>query len=202
MLSPEAEEAALLRGLEALDRVAGVRPVGWRAPMWEMSYASPAILARHGFLYDSSLMDADRPYRLATWSSSSIETAGPTLVELPIHWGLDDWEQYIFLPGLSGSGRIATPREVAELWTAELEALSEAGGLFVLVNHPFASGRASRARALETVIERAAVTPGLWIATAGEIAAHVETLDLVAVVQEPPVLPPPLPGTTGWGTGA
>lgn len=191
-LSPEAEEAALLRGLEALDRVAGVRPVGWRAPMWEMSYASPAILARHGFRYDSSLMDADRPYLLGP--SPGTDAGGRTLVELPIHWGLDDWEQYVYLPGLSGSGRIATPREVAELWTSELDALAEAGGLFCLVNHPFASGRASRAGALEATIDRARATPGLWIATAGEIAAHVETLGLEPVVHEPPVLPPPLPG--------
>ena len=101
-LSPEAEEAALLRGLEALDRVAGIRPDGWRAPNWEMSYASPAILARHGFRYDSSLMDDDRPYVL--------EVNGHRMAELPPHWSLDDWEQYVYLPGLSGDGRIATPR--------------------------------------------------------------------------------------------
>ena len=62
------------------------------------------------------------------------------------------------------------------------------------MNHPFASGRASRALALEAVIDRALATPGLWIATAGEIAAHVETLGLEPVVHEPPELPPPLPG--------
>ena len=138
-LSPEAEEAALLRGLEALDRVAGIRPDGWRAPNWEMSYASPAILLRHGFRYDSSLMDADRPYLLGPTPGLGGELAADgrrTLVELPIHWGLDDWEQYVYLPGLSGDGRIATPREVAELWTAELDALAAAGGLFALVNHP------------------------------------------------------------------
>ena len=55
------EEAHLLRGLEALDEVAGVRPVGYRAPMWELSYRLPALLARHGFRYDSGLMDADHP---------------------------------------------------------------------------------------------------------------------------------------------
>ena len=60
------QERRLLRGLEALDAVLGVRPTGYRAPNWELTYETPAILARHGFRYDSGLMDADHPYVLAT----------------------------------------------------------------------------------------------------------------------------------------
>lgn len=183
--SPEDEERLLLRGLEALDRIAGIRPVGWRAPMWEASFASPAILARHGFRYDSSLMDADRPYSLATAASPG----SPTIVELPIHWGLDDWEQYVYLPGLTGSGLIESPAKVFDLWASELDALAADGGLFLLTNHPFASGRASRAAALERLIEHAREIDGLWIASLEEIAAHVERLPLVPVHHVPPPLP-------------
>lgn len=197
-LSPVDEERVLLRGLEALERVAGVRPVGWRAPMWEASHATPGILARHGFRYDSSLMDADRPYVLAAGIADA-GPGGPTLVELPIQWSLDDWEQYVYLPGLSGSGLIESPSKVADLWSLELDALAADGGLFVLTNHPFASGRASRALALERVIERALATEGLWVASLEEIAAHVETLGLVPVRHEPPVVPdlPEGPGGPG-----
>ncbi len=184
-LTPEEEERVLLRGLEALERVAGVRPIGWRGPMWETSYATPAILTRHGFRYDSSLMDADRPYLVA----ASGEADSPTIVELPIHWGLDDWEQYVYLPGLSGSGLIESPAKVYELWSLELDALAADGGVFILTNHPFASGRASRAAALERLIEHAQAIEGLWIASLEEIAAHVETLGLEAVHHERPVLP-------------
>ncbi|MBA3876016.1 MAG: polysaccharide deacetylase [Anaerolinea sp.] len=184
-LPPEEEERLLLRGLEALDRVAGVRPVGWRAPMWEASGASPGILARHGFRYDSSLMDADHPYRVA----AGPEPGAPSIIELPVHWGLDDWEQYIYLPGLSGSGLIESPTKVLELWTLELDALVTEGGLFVLTNHPFASGRPSRAAALERLMDHARSIDGLWIATAGEIAAHAETLPLTPVFHDRPALP-------------
>lgn len=184
-LTPEEEERVLLRGLEALERVAGVRPTGWRGPMWETSYATAAILARHGFRYDSSLMDADRPYLVA----ADGEANSPTIVELPIHWGLDDWEQYVYLPGLSGSGLIESPAKVYELWSLELDALAAEGGIFILTNHPFASGRASRAAALERLIEHAQAIEGLWIASLEEIAAHVETLGLEAVHHERPVLP-------------
>ena len=59
-----AEAAVLDRGLEALDRAAGVRPVGYRAPMWETTYQTAELLLDRGFLYDSSLMDSDLPYEL------------------------------------------------------------------------------------------------------------------------------------------
>lgn len=181
----ETEERRLLRGLEALDAVTGVRPVGYRAPMWELSYRLPALLAAHGFRYDSGLMDADHPYRLAVGP----EPGAASIVELPAHWSLDDWEPYVYLPGISGSGVIASPAEVLARWTLELEALFEAGGLFMLTNHPFVSGRASRAVALESLMQRARSIGGLWIASAEEIAAYVETLPLTPVVHQPPMLP-------------
>ncbi len=229
------EEAYLLRGLDALDRVAGVRPVGYRAPWWETTYRTPGLLARHGFRYDSSLMDADRPYVLdatgatglageadatAHAASSAVAGAAPdqatpapvrahpssTLVEIPIQWGLDDWEQYAYLPGLTGSGVIESPAKVLEMWTLELEAQVAEGGCFVLTMHPFLTGRASRAVALERLLERMRATDGLWIATLGEIAAHVETLDLAPLRHTPPPLdarPPEARATaTSSGTDA
>ena len=179
------EERRLLRGLEALEAVAGVRPVGYRAPNWELSYRLPALLAKHGFLYESGLMDADHPYRLAV----SADPGAASIVELPAHWALDDWEPYNYLPGITGSGVIASPADVVARWTLELEALIEEGGLFMLTNHPFVSGRASRAVALERLIARAREIDGLWIAAAAEIAAWVETLPLTPIVHTPP--PPP-----------
>ena len=99
----ERTEAAMLDlGLRALHDVAGVRPDGYRAPMWEMNYHTPRLLAERGFSYDSSLMDSDHPYVLAVDGAAGAEAA-TTLVEVPVSWGLDDWEQYAFLPGLTGS---------------------------------------------------------------------------------------------------
>jgi peptidoglycan/xylan/chitin deacetylase (PgdA/CDA1 family) len=176
------EEARLVRGLEALDQALGVRPIGYRAPNWEMTYRLPSLLARHGFRYDSGLMDSDWPYRLAVSSAPG----AATLIELPCHWSLDDWNRYNYLPGLTGSGVISSPSAVLEAWTLELEALVAEGGLFMLTNHPFVSGRASRAVALERLIERARAIDGLWIASGEEICAWSESLDLPPVVHEPP----------------
>ncbi len=181
----EATEIGYLRrGLAALDEVLGVRPIGYRAPSWEMNFRTPALLAREGFRYDSGLMDSDHPYRLAT----SPEPGAPTLVELPVHWSLDDWNRYNYVPGLTGSGVIGRPSEICAAWAEEFDAIVEVGGLFCLTMHPFVSGRPARAAALERLIERAAAVDGLWLATGEDLAAWVETLDLAPVLHEPPVI--------------
>jgi peptidoglycan/xylan/chitin deacetylase (PgdA/CDA1 family) len=183
--TPADQEARFLRGLASLDEVRGVRPTGYRGPNWEMTYETPAILIRHGIVYDSGLMDADHPYVLAV-----DETPGAaTLIELPGHWALDDWEAYNYLPEITGSGVISSPADIVARWTLELEALVDEGGLFMLTNHPFVSGRASRAVALERLIERAQAIDGLWIATGDEIATHTASLGLEPVVHRRPILP-------------
>jgi len=184
-VTPEEEERRLLRGLEALDGVLGVRPIGYRAPSWEVSRALPSILARHDFRYDSSLMAYDEPYRLAV----SADVGAPSIVEVPVHWSLDDWQPYNYYPGLAGTGVMLSPTVVIERWTRELEALADEGGLFMLTMHPFVSGRASRAAGLGELIGRAKAIEGLWIATCGEIAAWTDSLDLPAVFHEPPDIP-------------
>jgi peptidoglycan-N-acetylglucosamine deacetylase len=172
-------------GLRALWDVAGVRPAGYRAPMWELTYNTPRLLADRGFLYDSSLMDADHPYRLAVPGRDD----GSSLVEVPVWWGLDDWEQYAFLPDLIGSGVIESPAKALEMWSFELEAMYRIGASFVLTCHPFLSGRPARAYALEKLIERMAGLPGLWVTTVGDVARHVAGLDLVPRTCPQPVLP-------------
>ncbi len=185
----EKTEAAMLDlGLQALHDVAGVRPDGYRAPMWEMNFHTPKLLAERGFRYDSSLMDSDHPYVLAVGGGAGAEAAG-TLVEVPVSWGLDDWEQYAFLPGLTGSGVIESPAKVLEMWTLELDAMHRLGAAYVLCCHPFLSGRPSRAEALERLVERMKSLDGLWITTVAEVAKHTASLNLAPRTCPQPVLP-------------
>ena len=164
------EIEALDRGLQALAEVAGVRPVGYRAPMWDLSWRTPELLVERGFLYDSSLMDADHPYELAVGDGS--------VVEIPIQWALDDWEQYCYLPDIAGSGLIESPRKARELWQLEFDALRAAGACWVLTNHPFLSGRASRAAALGDLMRYVVGHDDVWTTNLGAIAEHVRTLHL------------------------
>lgn len=132
------------RGLAAL-RHLGAEPRGYRAPLWQLTRATLELIGEHGLLYDSSLMDDDRPYLL--------EAGGRTMAELPPHWCLDDWEQYGFLPAPDIGRQIEAPGKVLELWTAELDAMRATGSLCVLTCHPFLSGRPSRVRNLERFVE-------------------------------------------------
>ncbi|MBJ7465339.1 MAG: polysaccharide deacetylase [Mycolicibacterium sp.] len=169
-LTLDGEIEALDRGLEALAEVAGVRPAGYRAPMWDLSWRTPGLLAERGFLYDSSLMDADHPYELEVGSQS--------LVEIPIQWALDDWEQYCYLPDIAGSGLIESPRKARELWQLEFDALRDMGACWVLTNHPFLSGRASRAAELGDLMRYVVEHTDVWTTSLGAIAEHVRSLGL------------------------
>lgn len=171
--SRDREAEVLDRGLEALDRVAGIRPVGYRAPMCELNFHSPQLLHEKGFLYDSSLMDADTPYELAVTPGSE-----DSIVEIPVSWSADDWGQFCYLPELSGTGVVESPMKTLKMWTGEASALHEVGGCFVLVNHPFLSGRPARAAGIGELISRLNDLPGLWLTSLADIAQHVRSLGL------------------------
>lgn len=142
----ETQRQEMEHGFAALTRL-GAHPVGYRAPSWSTTATTLRLLAEHGLIYDSSLMDDDRPYVLeAPWGRSA---------ELPPHWLLDDWEQYAYLPDPDLSEAIETPSKVLELWSEELDAMRATRSLCVLTCHPLLSGRPSRVRALERFIERA-----------------------------------------------
>ena len=156
-----AERADFERALMALDRF-GVRPEGFRCPSWEPTWRTPSLVAEYGLVYDSSLMDDDRPYLL--------ETPAGDLVELPVHWSLDDWEQYAYLPRPPFKSAIEAPRKVLDLWTSELDAMRRHGCLFVLTCHPFLSGRPHRVEVLRALIEHALDTVDVEFVEAREAA--------------------------------
>jgi peptidoglycan/xylan/chitin deacetylase (PgdA/CDA1 family) len=164
-LDEDAERADLERGLEALERL-GVRPEGYRTPSWEPSERTFDLLAEHGFRYDSTLMDDDRPYVL--------ETAHGPLAELPPHWSLDDWNQYMYLPEpRSGSGTIQPPSRATALWREELDGMRRYGGLFVLTMHPFLSGRPGRVEALRGLVEHALEAGDVEFVSCAEAARRI-----------------------------
>jgi peptidoglycan/xylan/chitin deacetylase (PgdA/CDA1 family) len=119
-------------------------------------------VAEHGLLYDSSLMDDDRPYVL--------ELGARELVELPPHWSLDDWEQYGYLPRPDIGANIESRARVLDLWTNELDGARRYGGLFILTCHPFLSGRPGRVETLRRLIEKALERGDVGFATGEEVA--------------------------------
>jgi peptidoglycan/xylan/chitin deacetylase (PgdA/CDA1 family) len=156
-----AERSDFERALEALARFE-IEPKGFRCPSWEPSWRTAALVAEFGLEYDSSLMDADTPYLL--------ETDGGEIVELPVHWSLDDWEQYAYLPRPPFKSPIESPQKVLDLWISELDAMRRYGCLFVLTCHPFLSGRPHRVEVLRKLIEHALDSKDVEFVAAREAA--------------------------------
>jgi len=138
------QRADFERGM-AVFAAQGIEISGHRAAGWESTWDTPALVAEHGLSYDSSLMADDRPYLL--------ETGAGRIAELPVHWSLDDWEQYAFLPAPEIGSVITSPVRVLELWRAELDAMRRYRCLFNLCLHPFLSGRPGRLAAVRSLIE-------------------------------------------------
>lgn len=185
-LTEDEERADFERALASL-RALGADPKGFRCPSWEPGWRTPQIVAQYGLEYDSSLMDSDKPYVL--------DTGAGEIVELPVHWALDDWEQYAYIPDPSFRSAIEAPTKVLDLWTSELDAMRRYGCLFVLTCHPFLSGRPHRVEVLRTLIDRAQAFADVEFVACGEAARRaredpgVERKTLTPVIVEPGLYP-------------
>lgn len=159
----EEERAALEKGLEVLQKLTGERPVGYRAPSWELSAHSLRLLSEYAFLYDSSRMDWDSPYLLSGGGARD-------LVEIPISWELDDAPYFLFALRPVYRVGLADPDRVFEIWRAEFEAAYADGGTICYTMHPQVIGRPHRLRMLERLIRHVRQYPGARFARAADVA--------------------------------
>jgi len=160
---PDEEQDGFTRGLKALQDVLGVRPVGFRAPGWDLTPLTLPLLREHGFRYSSNLMDDVFPYLHAG--------QGRPIVELPVQWLLDDAPFFMFNPRL-----VNRPMQSAEIvfgiWRDEFLGMYEWGGLFDLTMHPQLIGQPSRLLWLRRLIHFIREHPDAWWATGHEVAEH------------------------------
>jgi len=162
-MTREQEEEELVRGTEAIVRLTGTRPRGYRSPAWDISPNSVDLLLRHGFEYDSSMMGHDHlPYQVrANDKVALLEPmafgADTPLVELPVSWSLDDHPHFEYtrydnalLPGLAEAGA------VERNWVDDFLYMKrfEAWGILTYTFHPHVIGRGHRMLLLERLIER------------------------------------------------
>jgi peptidoglycan/xylan/chitin deacetylase (PgdA/CDA1 family) len=163
-LDAERERETLGRSIEILEKVCGSRPVGYRAPWWEVSTVTFDLLAEFGVRYGSQMMDDVFPY--------FHETRNGEVLELPVDWALDDGAYSRVLPNALPTGFERTRQTNADVighWTAEFDGIAAMGGLFVLTMHPEVTGRPSRLPTLESILDRATQADDVWVATGQEI---------------------------------
>jgi peptidoglycan/xylan/chitin deacetylase (PgdA/CDA1 family) len=155
-LSAPERRAEIERGLAALKSI-GVTPQGYRSPAWELTPETLDLLVRHGFRYDSSCMGDDRPYRI-----------GP-LLELPVHWSLDDWVHF-------GIGAERPPGDTdvwRRTWLDEIGQAVEERRIVTLTMHPEIIGRAHRLVALRRLLDEA-LALGVRFGRHADVAGELE----------------------------
>ncbi len=162
------QEDAFERALEIHKRICGGKPRGYRAPVYNLTPQVVDLLVKHGFAYESSLMGADIPYVL--------ETANGRLLEIPVHWGCDDWPQFAHYDEIGYLMPVRPPSDALRGFWEEFDAQYEFGGFFMLIVHPFLTGRLARWRLVDQWLEQTLKTKDVWFAPLEEIAAHVQSL--------------------------
>lgn len=164
-LTYEQEDQILGRSVDTLTSLMGSRPIGFRAPLWEVTPQTLTLLGKHGFSYDSSLMGLDHPYFVR------IPDSDQTLFEVPVTWLLDDWEQFAYSAEPSNGYVIEEPEKVFRMWRDEFDALHEEGRAFTLTMHPEVIGRASRVRMLDRLIQHIKQQSDVWFCTLDQLHA-------------------------------
>jgi allantoinase len=157
----ETEERAYIRSaIEILQTATGDRPTGWHGPEYGESERTPGLLRELGFQYVLDWPNDEQPFLMGTPS-------GP-LVSLAMALELDDvvslWHRRISGERWRGAISDALDRLLAD---------GAHGGRHLILNiHPWLIGHPHRIGYLEDVLEDVRRRDGVWIATAGEIAAH------------------------------
>ena len=156
------------KALDSYGRIVGGKPRGYRAPVYNVTQEVIDLLIEHDFKYDSSLMADDIPYRM--------QTASGELYEMPVHWGTDDWPPFAHYDEIGYMMPVRGPSAGLQGFWEEFDAQYEAGGFFMLIVHPFLTGRLARWRLVEQWLEKTLETKDVWFAPLEEIQAHVENL--------------------------
>ena len=166
-LNEEQERQVYKNAMDIFVKTVGKRPVGFRSAAWDLTSATIKIVKEMGFLYDSSMMADDRPYRIIADGEDS------GLIELPVEWILDDWP-YFQLSWNSHHVGLRTAEEVYSIWAGEFDGAYEEGTTFILVTHPQVIGHRYRMQMLDRLIKYIKGKPDVWFATHEQIARYVQ----------------------------
>ncbi|CAL8971724.1 Peptidoglycan deacetylase [Rhodoplanes serenus] len=160
-LSAEDEERGLLRAGDAIARLSGRQPRGYRSPSFDLSPVTAELLLKHGYVYESSMMGHDcHPYRVRI--GDKLQPEGPLLfgkqtrlIEMPVSWNLDDFPHFEFLrmptqlmPGLMPASAVLGN------WVDDFRYMheTEEWGVLTFTFHPYVIGRGHRMIFLEKLI--------------------------------------------------
>jgi peptidoglycan-N-acetylglucosamine deacetylase len=163
-MTRQKEEAILCRGLDILAKLTTSPIVGYRAPSWDLTPHTLALLKKHKFIYASNLMDSLWPYR---------HPGASDVIELPVQWLLDDGPFFAYGTRPPLYRQIYAPGTVYSAWKEEFVGMHELGALYNLTMHPQFTGRPSRINMLDKLVRFIKKDGDVWITTCRDIAEYV-----------------------------
>lgn len=188
-MTPEQEEAILDKTYALVSKLYGRPPVGYVAPWWEMSQATPQLLMDRGIKYDHSQMHTDfTPYwtrvgekwKLIDYSKHPKHWMEPMefgytvpIVQIPGSWYLDDLPPLMFMKKVPNSGGWTNPRDIEDWWRDQFDWVYREMdyAVFTFTIHPDISGRPQVLLMLERIFSYVSSHPGVKWCTFEEIAA-------------------------------
>ncbi|KAI8934265.1 hypothetical protein NX059_009007 [Plenodomus lindquistii] len=181
-LTPAQEREVIEHCISLYQELLGKRPLGYRAPLYQLRENTVELLEKYAFLYDSSLSHHDsRPYFLPKlppivppkydvntsakdWMKPLPKPSAPTsktLVEIPANWYAEDMTPLQFYPNTPNSQGYVDVRVIENMWKdkfewirGEVNDLGEKDTMvFPLVLHPDTSGMAHVIGMIERVLK-------------------------------------------------
>ena len=187
-MSPEQEEAVLVKCIDLITKISGKRPTGYVAPWWEFSHVTNELLLKHGIKYDHSLMHKDFEcyyvrvgdrwtkidFSLAAgdWMQGLVRGQETDLVEIPANWYLDDLPPMMFIKKSPNSHGFVNPRDIEQMWRDQFDYIYREydEAVFPITIHPDVSGRPQVLLMLERLAAYLMSHPGVRFCKFDEIA--------------------------------
>ncbi|KAH0539041.1 hypothetical protein FGG08_004387 [Glutinoglossum americanum] len=159
-LSPTQERDVLSKCIDLATKLTGKRPLGYRAPLYQLRETTIALLEEFGFLYGINPPNFALPAE--TWMHpTQLPTASsPTsVVEIPANWYGEDMTPLSYYPHAPNTQGYVDVRLIERMWKDRFEFLAgeiaevaedaekngkdeDEGRVFMLVLHPDTSGMA------------------------------------------------------------
>ncbi len=160
-LSEDEERAYMARAVAGIERITGIRPVGWMTGRPSMR-TRELVVQEGGFLYDRDALNDELPY----W----VRVQGCDHLVIPYSYESNDMRFG------STQGGFVTGRDFCEHLTDAFDQLYEEGAtqpkLMAIGLHERTVGRPARARGLARFLDHVLAHDRVWVATGREIAEH------------------------------
>ncbi|KAJ5991857.1 hypothetical protein N7451_007581 [Penicillium sp. IBT 35674x] len=173
-LTPEQERDVLMRCMDIAHTLTGKKPVGYRAPLYQLRESTLDLLEEFGFEYDASLTDNDchpffAPRRppikpidfskpASSWMHPVQEPVSPPdrrpLVCVPCNYYMEDMTPMQFLPHTANSQGYVDVRVIEHMWRDRFLWIrdNEEEPVFPVLMHPDTSGMAHIIGMLERML--------------------------------------------------